>query len=421
MKHWGRILLALMLCAAMTAGMLPGTLNTARADKWINGLGTGNLCQNYEVSYGYYSGDEPMIYRILELNTTEYGGTTMLLDSIYTLYNFQIEFDYNQHPQDATNVWADCSLRAWLNGDDFLNNPDIFTDAERDAIAFSTKAAPSAADGTVVDNAFDKNAYEFTPLNNDRIFIMDALELMRYWPADQITLRQKGGNDYWTRSKYIDGSQKIKQVWSAVPHVHSFAACSRINVSPTFNVNLSSIIFTTIDTGGGIFTLLDNRMSISADASGISRDGNTVTVPYTITGDNAGNADRVTVLILDSEYVPGKAATDGFTYLKLSVDNFGTSGTGTFTLPDKYASKACGTDYWVYILAEDERERYYTDSASAPVSITVPAAPAREKATPKAVPKTGDSGNPVLWSGMVLLGIAGLAVLSFLKVSRKRK
>ena len=41
--------------------------------------------------------------------------------------------------------------------------------------------------------------------------------------------------------------------------------------------------------------------------------------------------------------------------------------------------------------------------------------------TPRPVPKTGDSNHPVLWIGLILLGIAGLAAFAAMKASRKRK
>ena len=41
--------------------------------------------------------------------------------------------------------------------------------------------------------------------------------------------------------------------------------------------------------------------------------------------------------------------------------------------------------------------------------------------TPHPVPQTGDNDNPVLWVGLILLGIAGLAVPGVMKASRKRR
>ena len=57
-----------------------------------------------------------------------------------------------------------------------------------------------------------------------------------------------------------------------------------------------------------------------------------------------------------------------FQYEKLTVESFGTSGTGTFTL-NSNISGTWGTDYHVYILAEDVNGEKETDYASAPVEI----------------------------------------------------
>ena len=48
-------------------------------------------------------------------------------------------------------------------------------------------------------------------------------------------------------------------------------------------------------------TLLDNNMTIAGNGD-VTRRGDTVTIPYTITGNNSGNATQVSVLILDREY-----------------------------------------------------------------------------------------------------------------------
>ena len=68
------------------------------------------------------------------------------------------------------------------------------------------------------------------------------------------------------------------------------------------------------------------------------------------------------------------------------------------------------------------------DPAPTPVSTTaltaVPtAAPtsaptAAPTATPNPVPKTGDSANPVLWLGLILLGLAGISGLAVSKVRK---
>jgi hypothetical protein len=143
-----------------------------------------------------------------------------------------------------------------------------------------------------------------------------------------------------------------------------------VGVSPAFNVNLSSVIFSSLissESDSYKLTLKDDNLGIMSGS--VTRDGATITVPYTITGTNASNATQVSVLVMDGEYSAGTVATSGYTYMKLAVDSWTTTGTGTFTLPNGYADKTWGTDYRVYILAEDVNDEKETDYASAPVEI----------------------------------------------------
>ena len=89
---------------------------------------------------------------------------------------------------------------------------------------------------------------------------------------------------------------------------------------------------------------------------------------------------------MDSEYSAGTRVTNGYTYLKLSG---GVSGRGTFTLPEVYADKTCGTDYYTYILAEDVNAGNATDYTSVPVSITIPDATTDQAAKPTFTPAAG--------------------------------
>ena len=118
-------------------------------------------------------------------------------------------------------------------------------------------------------------------------------------------------------------------------------------------------------------------MSIEPE-SGVTKSGNTVTIPYTISGTNSGNATQVSVLVLDKEYTAGN--TNGakvLDYQKLNdVNSTSTSESGTYTLSDDLSGKAAGTDYHVYILAEDVNDEKETDYASEPVEIHLREAPA---------------------------------------------
>lgn len=176
-------------------------------------------------------------------------------------------------------------------------------------------------------------------------------------------------------------------------------------MSPAFNLDLQSIIFSSLIQGtAGAYgaeyklTIKDTNLVIAkTDGSEVTRAGNVVTVPYTITGSNSGNATQVSVLLTDTPYSAGTVATTGYAYLKLSVDTWGTSGTGTFTLPDAYIYSTYGTDYYAYILAEDVNDNEATDYASKPVQITIPDGPPRP--TPDPSTSSAPSGDDARYDG----------------------
>ncbi|MCR5013016.1 MAG: InlB B-repeat-containing protein, partial [Lachnospiraceae bacterium] len=151
-------------------------------------------------------------------------------------------------------------------------------------------------------------------------------------------------------------------------------------VRPAFNLNLSSILFTSDaedikssgDAGilsqpgnhssdGWKLTVKDDNLSVSTNGT-VTRNGNTVTVPFTA----SEGYDRISVFISDKAWNDSGAELKYYGQLKTS------DVTGTFTLPDEYANKTCGTDYHVYILAEDVNDGTKTDYASEPVELSIP-------------------------------------------------
>lgn len=133
------LLVTLALLVLQLSGM--GLTKAYAADKSITGLGTGTIGNpqrahnfgpwigNY-VYYGKYSGS-PVKYRVLTTNTSDFGGTTMLLDCDSVLLDMRFD--------SSTNEWANSDVRTNLNGDEFLNKNGVFTDAEKAAIAASIK------------------------------------------------------------------------------------------------------------------------------------------------------------------------------------------------------------------------------------------------------------------------------------------
>ena len=351
---------------------------SADGDKTISGLGTGAIANPTSgaggwsyVYYGTYGGNA-VKYRVLDKAATQFGGNTMLLDCNSTLLTHRFD--------DDSNVWAGSEIKSWLNGDDFLGDEDdpqgAFTLQERAAIASSTKENPSTNDGNGWAGALD-----WAPLTGEKIFLLDAKEATRpsYGYAntdDSDSNRSKTGAAtwWWLRSTDPDTAYGAGIVDSSGGIYIGSVDIGHNGVSPAFNINLSSVIFSSVISGSAgeagaeyKLTIADSNMGITPGT--ITREGTTITIPYTITGTNASNATQVSVLIMDSTYSAGEAATSGYTYLKLSD---GTLGSGTFTLPAGYADKTCGTDYHAYILAEDVNDGYATDYACTPVIINIP-------------------------------------------------
>ena len=324
--------------------------------------------------------DKPVRYRTTFIIDPVFEGKTMLLDCD-TIFDRRFG---------SSTVWSGSDAQTWLNGD-FYNN--YFTAPERDAIFETTKTAAFVADGRSV------TAY-FTPLDKDKVFILGAGEATRepygYPDIDEsCAMRKKewregGTGKWWLRTAtnaadavfFVDDDGSID--FNIVP------GDSNIGISPAFNIDASSVIFVSkIPNTEKDFklTVSDNKLGIRVtDGKKVERLGNTITIPYTVTNDteNGISANRVSVLVTDKKIVTDEGAFDGgvwfdpekmeaLQYEKLNVDGeIGTSGTGTFNLPDACKEKESGKDYHVYILAEEVNGAKETDYANVPVEITVP-------------------------------------------------
>ncbi|MCR4754813.1 MAG: DUF6273 domain-containing protein [Lachnospiraceae bacterium] len=371
--------LSLMLVGSIVM-LFPQTAIIVRAydDKTITGLGTGVIAGptngntngltgwtgNY-VYYGTYNGN-PVKYRVLAPSTSHFGGKTLFLDCDNILT--KMKHDSITPYEYGANGWANSEVNAWLNGTkagDFYH--DSFTVQEKKAIAASVKSNKSPSDG------ISRDIYDFQPLTGERVFLLDAKEATNSsygYKNDiqtSITRKKEGASTWWwLRSPdNSSGEQSASSYPEGVIYSHEVDAKNGA-VSPALNINLSSVIFSSAipgEPGSFKLTIADDNLNIFPGI--ISRDGSTITVPYTITGTDSSNATRVSVLITDRAYSAGTNITNGYTYMKLDVNGFKTTGTGTFTIPAAYTDKS----YYVYILAEDENAGKATDYASSPVLI----------------------------------------------------
>ncbi len=408
-KNRGKKLLSLFMTTVLSASMLTvvggpvSLVNADEGDKQVACLGTSaiNAPEPGEadkpwtgsyVWYGAYNG-EPVRYRVLDPNTSIYGGTTMLLDCDSVLY--RAKFNNSAYPSgEATkaNEWAYSNVKKGLNAGEFLEKEGSFTSPEKVAIAYSdieTHALNAEGEVQVADwtKGILKN---YVALDNDRVFLLDMEDLSNNAYGYSTTV-----NPIESRIKKLGSEAAPWLSRSAFENITNRSGCVGSDgsltgagvweercVSPSFNVNLESVIFSSVIPGTAgekhaeyKLTLLDTDMTAalqSGKKAGVK--GEKVTIPYNISGNDKENATQVSVLILNKQYQ--KVNEDDVKILyygKLNVDGaFSPVGYGTFDFPSELDMSKWGTDYQVYFLAEDVNGEKKTDYASAPVKLSKP-------------------------------------------------
>lgn len=364
-----------------TNGIADPVTPTSENDVW----------QGSYVYFGTHDGNA-VKYRVLDSNSTDFGGNTMLLDCDSVLWD-DTNSDGQSNAFDAeSNIWADSDIRAYLNGT-FLSN--CFSVQEQQAIAASFKREPSSTDGD------GWSRLNYVSLDGDKIFLLDAKEITNtsygYYNIDEdVAGRMKRIEGYpaawWLRSSSISNKHREGYIGEGGIIGHSEVNCYA-NVSPACNINLSSVLFlsaieadktsalTSAGSRIGTTTGTEWKLTVSDEGKKIqiadnerviqASDG-TITVPYAYT-DTADTEEekvnQISVVITDKAYTESDAQVLYYGALKdIAIEE--TSGTGTFELPSDLDGKELGEDYRVYILAEHVNTTNATDYASTPEEIT---------------------------------------------------
>lgn len=327
--------------------------------------GTSSDWAGSYVYFGTYEGN-PIKFRVLQKDSTAHTASPALfLDSDVILET--MSFD------DDSDSWADSEVKTWLN-DTFLKSPN-FTSVEIGAVPDTRIEKEHDLTQSTVSRWAVSVYSKYVPLSGEQVFLLDAEEasnsLYGYDITDESCVsRIKTGGDgaWWLRSAFKAGPGRAGIV-SDTGYLGSIKVdTSTYGVAPALNVNQGSIIFTTeVESESNAYklTLSDSNLTISVpDGQNVAVSGTTVTVPYQIGGDNAGTAMRASILITDGEW--DAAGTKIILYGELGAS---TASSGTFTLPSECDIDRWGTDYHVYILAEDINGEKETDYASTPVEI----------------------------------------------------
>lgn len=400
-KQWIGSLLAVCLVMAMlpTAAL---AADTGKAIQLVTNDGAGNIGggQADNVYFGNYyqsndSTKEPVKWRVL----ANANGQLFLLSD----QNLEV-FQY--HTENESVTWERSTMRSWLNGYGASSNAggssgidytgDNFLDA-----AFSDKEQAAIAETAVVnDDNKDENYGTNGDGGNDttdRIFLLSIAE------ADNRSYFPKLSNSRFSaNTAYVADGGKLKCYmneageldgwWLRSPGFDNLMAAfieedgggvyegDPVNtkgtaVRPAFNLNLSSVLFTSATdgkpTGTGLtavanysgnewkLTLLDSSRSSFAISNG-KWSGNTLTFSYS--GAQTGTNEYLSAVILENGAI---------TYYGRILQLTSASGTASLSLP---SGVTLSDTTKLYVFNEQFNGDKRTDYASALSPIPAPAA-----------------------------------------------
>lgn len=395
-----RRILPLLLIACLVMAMLPAAAlaaDTGKAIQLVSGGSAANIggSQKDNVFFGNYfqsnrTTKDPVKWRVL----SNAGGQLFLL-SDQNLDALQ----YHTEQEDVT--WETSTIRSWLNGYDASSNTggsngiDYTEDNFLDT-AFSAKEQTAIAETNVVNEAntdYDTDGGNDT---TDRIFLLSLTETSNrnYFPTYSSSISTNtayvadGGkfgysmfgtgeaNWWWLRSpgyyrwyaafiEWVDGTS----VTDGNPVNNESTA-----VRPAFNLNLSSVLFTSAVGAGGKsaganglaavadysgsdwkLTLLDSSRTFAVSNAMLG--GNTVTFSYS--GAQTGVNEYLSAVIMDQN---GTIA-----YYGRILQPGSASGTASLTLP---SGVTLSDTTMLYVFNEQYNGDKRTDYASALCQVT---------------------------------------------------
>ena len=373
--------LSLLLCLALVLGLLPTAAFAADTSKAIQ-LGTGGIsgptktpvegkgdyyAPNSYVYFGVNSGNSntPIKWRVLDADKTNDGATSgMFLLSEYLLTS-DVQFNSDNG---KGNAYQGSDAQSWCGT--FANNTDNFSAKEQNVMLGIEKE----------DVNFSWNGSGSSSLTTkDKLFFLSAQELAdyvgNYEYASGLTATNTASEAgaWWLRSPYASIYSMLvgnngRMAFNAVRYDNS--------ARPAFNLDLSSVLFTSAAKGGksadgmdgGLtavsdydgtvwkLTLKDTSRSFSVtESTAAGKPGDTVTLKYsgaTVYDASAAPNEYISVIIANSE---GNA-----THYGRITQPTSTNGWIGIEIPSDLAD---GT-YTLYVFSEQYNGDYKTDYAS---------------------------------------------------------
>ncbi len=274
---------------------------------------------------------------------------------------------------DDKSDWSTSTIRGNLNDTEK-------TEASGGFLGTMTSVEQTSIDATTINSSKTTNGgYASYPsgTTSDKIFLLDLADVTNANYGFTSNNTRAANSWWWLRSPgYFDDDAdnvnddgNVNSYGSAVFNVYG-------SVRPAFNLNLSSVLFTsasgtskssfasvnTTSANTWKLTLKDSSKGVSiTSGQSVSRNGQTITVPYTYTG---SDVSQISIMITDKAYGEGDAS---ILYYGALTTTLAATGTGTFTLPEGLSE-----DYKVYMMAEDVNGDTLSDYSSEPEALTIP-------------------------------------------------
>lgn len=402
-----KVLLNLILSAAIIFGSMPCKPFVVEikadtpAEKTITGLGFGEIMNSTPPSgpsdpwngdyvfFGKYNGNA-MKYRALSiLDSNTYGNNYLLLDCDNVLTNTRFGGNSNIWAGMKEDEFIESDIHKWLVGNQFYNNAGVFSNAEKYAIiGDNTSYEGDWTVGNYPDGTYENNYLTA----EDPVFLLDARSVINdnlgylYNTAASDSRIKKDLNGapakWWLRTKSTETEDSKPCVFSVETDgslSKNSVSDNSVGVSPALTVNLARVLFSSKvkDETGSVYKLTLASVALGSPVCmPCTRDGNEVTISYSVPYDQSYTPTQLSVVVTknykwdsSSGWIKENEDAELLQYAKLDTEgSFNANGTGTFNL-DENITGEWGKDYRVYILAEQVNGANETDYASTPVEI----------------------------------------------------
>ena len=399
-------IISFLLAICLVVGLMPTTAFAAEGDKTIM-LGTSGI-SGYDSTKGYdyiyygnwsapdnYTTSGPIKWRVLD-DQTNTGGTGLFLLTDTLLGSGTYGGVYFDESSPRSNAWQDSDAQTWC-ATFYSSN---FSTGEQSAVLGTTKS----------DEAFISSTYSYpfaaseNILNGDKVFFLSAQEAENSeygFTNDAARIANYGGSAgvWWLRSPYVYVTH-IAGVVDGNGYVGNYHVGLAWAARPAFNLDLTSVLFTSAAAGGksasgmdsGLtavddytgsewkLTLLDETREFAVTEQTVSgKPGDTITLNYT--GATTGENEYISVIIADE---------NGAQYYGRVAQPDSADGQVKIKIPDSLAAG----EYTLNVFSEQYNGDYKTDYASAfaEVALTVEEAAAPGIDTGKAI-QLVDSGT----------------------------